>query len=133
MTLIEALVVITVLGVTCTNASIGLHDDGLVGGIAGGVWALVGLVIVNTSIRLSFNLWYRLFPLRPPCATGKCTSDDYTFDTRAVDCLDWQCGCGDRYRQHWPKDGAPPRFTRLDDAGDELPFRVRRWMRWVSP
>ena|SRR5688572_9919508 len=130
MTLIELLIFLINCTIGCVLA-IRLYaiSGSVLLAVVGGIGGFLFGVVCVLALRQVANVWYKFFPLRPPCRRGNCLSDDYVWNAELSQLQKkdvFVCKCGDRYVRN------KRRFDELLEDGSirpfmEHPFLVRSW------
>jgi hypothetical protein len=88
----------------------------------------IGFLIVRLFyfiLRQIFELWYTIFPLRPNCQKGTCTSDQYEIFIVDDDSFLCICKCGDKYLR------VGSFFYKITPSGERQPYMKRKGLSWV--
>jgi hypothetical protein len=130
MTLIElALFLINVVIGCFIGIRIYAASGSILFGVVGLIVGFLLSILFWILLRKILDVWYKIFPLRPPCRQGKCDSDDYRFNielSKSIKKDVFVCKCGDKYIHRGRL------FCELLDDGSiqpfmKHPFLFRKW------
>ena len=116
MNLIELICLIFILACGLLLGRFFWQHFGFLYGVLGFAIGISAGFGVFDILRLLFDFWYQLFPLRPICSAVKCKSEDYSWQYDDERGSVFKCQCDDLYLK------AKRRFMKITSNNSTLPF-----------